>query len=259
MSAPATTVIGLLGPVAAGVSAAPDSPVTPDDLVTVPGIRAKRLLASLALAGGRTRSAERLIDDVWGDDPPRSPGAALHTQISRLRGVLGAGRIEASGSGYRLVGARTDIEIVDDLIAQGAAVALDDAASWWRGEPGDDLGDEAAPLIGEIRARATHVEDALNRARSTVAMNAGDYTTAREIAEQRCARDPLDETAALDLMRALAGERRIADALAVYAALRRRLSTELGVDPGSTITEFHNALLAEGELDVRRPAPSPRR
>ncbi|MFF0708222.1 BTAD domain-containing putative transcriptional regulator [Gordonia sputi] len=259
MSAPATTVIGLLGPVAAGVSAAPDSPVTPDDLVTVPGIRAKRLLASLALAGGRTRSAERLIDDVWGDDPPRSPGAALHTQISRLRGVLGAGRIEASGSGYRLVGARTDIEIVDDLIAQGTATALDDAASWWRGEPGDDLGDEAAPLIGEIRARAGHVEDALNRARSAVAMNAGDYTTARELAEQRCARDPLDETAALDLMRALAGEGRIADALAVYAALRRRLSTELGVDPGSTITEFHNALLAEGELDIRRPAPSPRR
>ncbi|OBA65132.1 BTAD domain-containing putative transcriptional regulator [Gordonia sp. 852002-10350_SCH5691597] len=259
MSAPATTVIGLLGPVAAGVSAAPDSPLTPDDLVAVPGIRAKRLLASLALAGGRTRSTERLIDDVWGDDPPRSPGAALHTQISRLRGVLGAGRIEASGSGYRLVGARTDIEIVDDLIARGTATALDDAASWWRGDPGDDLGDEAAPLIGEIRARAGHVEDTLNRARSTVAMNAGDYTTARELAEERCARDPLDETAALDLMRALAGEGRIADALAVYAALRRRLSTELGVDPGSTITEFHNALLAEGELDIRRPAPSPRR
>ena len=259
MSVPATTVIGLLGPVATGVSAAPDSPVTPDDLVTVPGIRAKRLLASLALAGGRTRSAERLIDDVWGDDPPRSPGAALHTQISRLRTVLGAGRIEASGSGYRLIGGRTDIEIVEELIAQGTVTALDDAASWWRGEPGDDLGVEAASLIGEIRARAGHAEDAFNRARSAAAMNSGDYSTAREIAEQRCARDPLDETAALDLMRALAGEGRVADALAVYAALRRRLSTELGVDPGPTITEFHNALLAEGDLDVRRPAPSARR
>ena len=259
MPVPATTVIGLLGPVATGVSAAPGSPVAPDDLVTIPGIRAKRLLASLALGGGRTRSAERLIDDVWADEPPRSPGAALHTQISRLRTILGAGRIEASGGGYRLVGGRTDIDIVDELIAEGTATALEDAASWWRGEPGDDLGDDAGSLIAEVRTRATRAENALDRARGAVAMNSEDYATARVIAEKRCARDPLDETAALELMRALAGEGRVADALAVYAALRRRLSTELGVHPGATISEVHAALLAEGDLDVRRTAPNARR
>lgn len=259
MPVPATTVIGLLGPVATGVWAADDSLATPDDLVTVPGIRAKRLLASLALGGGRTRSSERLIDDVWADAPPRSPGAALHTQISRLRTILGAGHIEASGNGYRLVGIRTDVELVEELIAQGDAAALDAALSWWRGEPGDDLGDDAEPLAGEVRARAAHAEDALDRARSVVAMNSGDNVTARSIAEKRCARDPLDETAASDLMRALAGEGRVADALAVFASLRRRLSAELGVDPGAAITGLHEALLAEDDRDARRPAPSARR
>ena len=104
-----TTVVGVLGPVAVDSSGTETS--SPDTLVAVPGVRARRLLVALVLAGGRARSTERLIDDVWGDVPPKAPSAALQTQISRLRPLLGSASIEGLGNGYRLTGCRTDLEL----------------------------------------------------------------------------------------------------------------------------------------------------
>lgn len=138
-----TTVVGVLGPVAVDSSGTETS--SPDTLVAVPGVRARRLLVALVLAGGRARSTERLIGDVWGDLPPKAPSAALQTQISRLRPLLGSASIEGLGNGYRLTGCRTDLEIVADLIEAGDAESLRTAARWWRGAPGEDLG--VTPMI----------------------------------------------------------------------------------------------------------------
>nr|WP_237421759.1 BTAD domain-containing putative transcriptional regulator [Gordonia sp. SID5947] len=227
-----------MGPVAVGRA-------EPEGLVAVPGVRARRLLASLALADGRTRSAERLIVDVWGDDPPRSPMPALHTQISRLRPLLGPGRLEGVGNGYRLVGCRTDLEVVADLIDDGRPAALAAASGWWRGVPGDDLDDDGPfGLAADVKTRADHQRDALDQRHVGVALAAGDFVTAREIADRRCRADPLDESAHVDLMRALAGEGRTADALAVFARLRRSLSEQLGADPGPRATAVNAELLA---------------
>ncbi|WP_338837525.1 BTAD domain-containing putative transcriptional regulator [Gordonia polyisoprenivorans] len=247
-------IIGLLGPVSVIAAPHPDSDSDGPQATPVPGLRAKRLLTSLALADGRTRSAERLIDDVWGDDAPRSPTSALHTQISRLRQLLGADHLQGSGSGYRLVGCRTDLDVVTEMIT-----STDDAeraAIWWRGTPGDDLGtEEPGGLIDELTARARQVADRLDRSRYTAAMAAGDDVTARSIAEKRCLADPLDESAHLDLIRALAAAGRVADAIAVYTGLRRRLSAELGVDPGAQISALHTQLLSG--TDTSAPAPAP--
>ncbi|MFT4042069.1 MAG: BTAD domain-containing putative transcriptional regulator [Gordonia sp. (in: high G+C Gram-positive bacteria)] len=237
-------VIGLLGPVAIGVLPPRYEPGPPPDLRPVPGVRAQRLLVSLALADGRTRSADRLIGDVWGGERPRSPTAALHTQISRLRQILGPGRLMASGNGYRLTGCRTDLEIVAELLSGSRTDAVVIAEQWWRGTPPDDL-DDAVPggLADELRLRTNALADSLRNRRISLALVTGDFSTARVMAEKRCGEDGLDEPAHLDLMRALAGEGRIADALAVFARLRRRLSAELGVDPGTQITAFNAQLL----------------
>ncbi|MEP9413028.1 BTAD domain-containing putative transcriptional regulator [Gordonia sp. VNQ95] len=259
------TIIGLLGPVAVITAAGPESGALPEDsaIAVVPGIRAKRLLTSLALAGGRTRSAERLINDVWGDTPPRSPASALHTQISRLRGLLGAAHIEASGTGYRLVGCRTDLDVVMACAADEDATSLADAMGWFRGTAGDDLGaDGSDELIEQVRTRATEVADALDRRRGGAAMARGDFDLARSIAEKRCRTDILDESAHLDLMRALVAMGRGTDAISVYARLRRALAAELGVDPGPQISALHDELLAGAAHDGLTPAgdsASPRR
>ncbi|MAU80496.1 MAG: transcriptional regulator [Gordonia sp.] len=250
----AVTVIGLLGPVAVGVGAR-----DPDTLVTVAGVRARRLLASLALADGRTRSAERLIDDVWTDAAPRSPMSALHTQISRLRPLLGIGRLQGGVNGYRLVDCRTDCDIVADLLDDPDSAALHAVARWWRGVPGDDLGDDAGSgLTAEIRRRADGLRSSLDQRRVARALAEGDFAVAREIADSRCRADPLDETAHVDLMRALAGQGRVAEALAVFTRLRRTLSQHLGVDPGPQAIALNTDLLATDQRSGDAAAPVPR-
>ncbi|MFT4127817.1 MAG: BTAD domain-containing putative transcriptional regulator [Gordonia sp. (in: high G+C Gram-positive bacteria)] len=238
-------IIGLLGPIAVIGGSAPDGTLDRARITVIAGVRAKRLLVSLALAGGRTRSADRLIDDVWGADPPRSPASALHTQISRLRQVLGPQHLVASGNGYRLVDCRTDLDVVAALVAGADESVLAVAESWWRGVPGDDLGADApGGLVDEVAAAAARVTETLDRHRFAAAVAAGDHATARTLAEKRCRADPLDESAHLDLMRVLAAEGRTADAIALFGRLRRRLAGELGVDPGAAISALHAELLA---------------
>ena len=244
--------IGLLGPVAVVRCSDVGAPPPESEFSVVPGIRAKRLLVALALARGRTRSADRLIADVWGDAPPRSPTSALHTQVSRLRQLLGSHCLEGASSGYRLTGCQTDLDVVAALISDQNDGALESAAAWWRGIPGDDLGeDDADGVRAEVIARADALSAGLDRLRYKSAMLAQDFPKARIIAESRCRRDGLDETAHIDLMRALAGEGRVADAIAGYGSFRRRLSAELGVEPGPEISALHTQLLQKSQLDAK--------
>ncbi len=50
--------------------------------------RLRRLLAALLVAGGSVVSTDRLVDVLWGDDPPEDPDAALHSLLARLRSRL---------------------------------------------------------------------------------------------------------------------------------------------------------------------------
>ncbi|MBR7190827.1 AAA family ATPase [Gordonia sp. JH63] len=253
MAADGPALIGVLGPIAVG--ACPVGAESPDRLVAVPGLRARRLLVSLALADGRVISADRLIDHVWADDPPRSPHSALHTQVSRLRKLLPEGVLEGTENGYRLRNSRTDLDVVDTLLAEGGRDAHDRARQWWRGVPGDDLGD-GSPVTVTLSARIRRTQDALDGAQLTASLAEGDFATARSIAEQRCARDPFDEPAHTALMRALAGEGRAADALVVFDRLRRRLSTELGTDPGTEMARVHAEILtATSPPEISAPRP----
>ncbi|MFD1723078.1 AfsR/SARP family transcriptional regulator, partial [Amnibacterium endophyticum] len=70
----------------------------------VAGALPRRLLVALALAGGTGRSAEGLVDDVWADDAPRSPRAALQMLVSRVRAAAGEGLVLSTPAGYRLAG-----------------------------------------------------------------------------------------------------------------------------------------------------------
>jgi len=49
----------------------------------------RALVARLALDPGQPLSAQRLIDDLWGDDLPNNAPASLQTLVYRLRRSLG--------------------------------------------------------------------------------------------------------------------------------------------------------------------------
>ena len=53
--------------------------------VDVRGSLPRRLLALLALAPGREVGADRLVQDLWGDDPPAAAPDTLQSHVARLR------------------------------------------------------------------------------------------------------------------------------------------------------------------------------
>ena len=78
--------------------------------VELPSGRGRTLLAILALHAGRPVSAERLIDELWGGDPPPTAATVVQGLVSRLRKALEPDRsadtpprvLETVGSAYRL-------------------------------------------------------------------------------------------------------------------------------------------------------------
>ena len=116
--------VRLLGPVE----------VAGDDgrIVAVPGQKLQLLLAALAIERGKPISADRLVDIVYGDAPPRQPHNAVQVLVSRLRRSLAAAgdglTIETTDAGYALVASdevTTDLERFDAMVAR-ARTRLDD-------------------------------------------------------------------------------------------------------------------------------------
>ena len=126
--------VRLLGPIDVTVDGVPRS---------VPGLRRKAVLAALAIGRGEVVSTDRLIDVVWGADPPATALNTLQRHISYLRQVLGSkDAILARPPGYRLT-VDDDVSLAERLIRQGTQAAdraervrhLQAALRLWRGRP----------------------------------------------------------------------------------------------------------------------------
>ena len=71
--------------------------------IQLPGGRQRALLAILLLRRGEVISAERLIEELYGGEPPPSAATALRAHVSRLRRALGRDDVLVTrGGGYAL-------------------------------------------------------------------------------------------------------------------------------------------------------------
>ncbi|MER7505848.1 BTAD domain-containing putative transcriptional regulator [Nonomuraea pusilla] len=231
--------------------------------VTLGGPRGRALLTLLALDAGRIVSADRLVDGMYGPRPPEGTANALQSQVSRLRRALGRDLVEFHPSGYRLVAGQDDVDAgrFERLAAEGrgalaagdaarAATLLREALALWRGTPLADAPHAAAAAAGLEELRLAATED-----RVQADLELGRH---REVvAELRglTAAHPLRERLRAQLMRALYGAGRQAEALAVYAEARRVLGEELGVDPGPELAAAHLAVLRAGG-PAQAPGPA---
>ncbi|MEU5265066.1 BTAD domain-containing putative transcriptional regulator [Amycolatopsis sp. NPDC021455] len=246
--------IALLGPLRAA-----EDDGTPID---IGGARLRMLLARLALDAGRAVPADTLVDGLWGGEPPSDAANALQSLVSRLRKALPVA-VESGPGGYRLALTADDVdaERFERLAADGrrelaagrdahAAELLTEALALWQGDALADVLDApfaAAPArrLAGLRAEAAEDRfDALIRLGEHAAVLA-DLTAAADA-------DPLRERLAGLRMRALCAAGRQPEALAVYAALRRTLADQLGVDPSAELQEIHVAAL-RGELAPPSP------
>ena len=62
--------------------------------------RERALLALLLLRANEVVSADRLIDELWREEPPATAAKALQVYVSRLRKRIGADVVTTRSSGY---------------------------------------------------------------------------------------------------------------------------------------------------------------
>ncbi len=227
--------------------------------VEVPGVRSRALLAALALEPGRIVTREKLVDWIWGQQPPADEANALQALVSRLRKVLPGAVIEADSGGYRLAAPpdAVDVSRFERLVGQARAAEpaaradlLRSALELWRGTVmegvalrGSEAFDAAVTRLDELYLTALG-----DRVEADIRLGRGGELVS-ELTEL-VAVHPLREGFVAALMRALVEAGRSAEALTVYQRTRERLAEELGVDPSAELSALHTALL-RGELGER--------
>jgi DNA-binding SARP family transcriptional activator len=237
--------------------------------VGIPEAKVRALLGILLVHAGRTVSADRLVDDLWGDRLPRNPAGALQTKVSRLRGALaqaepGAGKlVESRAPGYALRIAANDVDAGRFTETTAAAYATEDprtraelltqALALWQGDAFADVGD-----LDVVRSAAAQLEEQRLTALEALAearLELGEYHALIGELTESAARHPLRERLRAVQLRALYQAGRQSEALAVYAEVRKRLADELGVDPGAELVALHQAILEHDTALRAAPAP----
>ncbi len=212
----------------------------------------RAVLARLVLAAGAGVSSDALIDVLWGDDPPAGARSTLQGYVHRLRRAVGADSIVRDGGGYALgAGWRRDIDLVGDEreVARqaeaagdlaGAAGALERALARFRGEPYAELDDGA--VRGE-RRRLVELQRRIAEHLVEIELRRGRHAEVIGRLELAVDGDLTDERSWAQLVRALSGCGRQADALAAASRARRALAAELGIEPGPLLRDAEQAVL----------------
>ena len=214
--------------------------------VALGGPKPRALLAMLALEAGSTVPAGRLIDGLWGEEPPPSAAKMVQVYISQLRKVLAAQGaadvITTYGRGYQLQLGRERVDACrfERLLAQGAAR---EALSLWRGPALADVAEEpfAAAEIRRLEdLRATAVEIVIDHD-----LDAGRHREVLPEIEALLAQEPLRERLHAQRMLALYRAGRQADALEAYRRARATLVEQIGLEPGPELRRMHEAILRQ--------------
>ena len=218
------------------------------------------MLALLLLSANEVVSADRLIDELWGDEVPESGRAALQVRVSQLRKALGGdgGRIATRPPGYLLRVDRDELDLYrfERLVSEAdgaepaeAAAKLREALGLWRGAPLADLSDAsfAQPAI----RRLEELRLAAFEKRIEADLELGRPAELVGELEMLVEEHPLREHLRAQLMLALYRCGRQADALAAYQNARRVLVEQLAVEPSAPLRQLEQAILRqEASLDL---------
>jgi DNA-binding SARP family transcriptional activator len=223
--------------------------------------RQEIVLSLLLLEVNHVVSVDRLIDALWGEDPPSTARGQVQIIVSALRRILGDSVIVTHPPGYllRAPGEAIDLARFEMLAASGASAAADrrfpeavqylrSALALWRGPALEGIASEV------IRVAATR----LNERRISVLLDCLDMELKLgrhrdligELGELVAAH-PLNERLRAQSMLALYRAGRQADALEVFRSGREILQEELGLDPGKELTRLERAILtSDPELEL---------
>jgi DNA-binding SARP family transcriptional activator len=226
----------------------------------------RALLAVLLVHANQVVALDRLIEELWGEEPPAQATASLQAYVSNLRRALEPGRPPRTPSrvlvtqppGYRLVVAPTDLDAAGfvALAEEGhrlleaerpapAVQVLREALGLWRGPALADMADE--PFAQAERQRLEELRLVVLEERLDAELAVGGHAAAAVELGDLVGRYPFRERLHGLLMLALYRSGRQAEALQAFQAARRVLGEELGVDPSPWLREL--------EADILRQTP----
>ena len=256
-----TEAFGVLGPVQ----------VVRDGIEIPRGPRRQQIVLALLLVhAGQPVSTAAMVAYLWSGTPPAYAVNIVHRHVGELRRFLEPGLapraegrwIKREGNSYRFAGGPELLDITRfRKFAEHARVAARggdtdramtdylEALKLWR-----DLC--CAGLDGLATVHPAFV--GIDYEVSAVAIEAADFflnasASAQLVPQlQRIAdRSPLDEGLNSRLMLCLAAAGRRAEALTRHGVMRRRLAEELGVGPGTELSEAHHQILSGETLPAR--------
>ncbi|MFE4701478.1 BTAD domain-containing putative transcriptional regulator [Streptomyces sp. NPDC056738] len=232
----------------------------------------RAVLAALLLRRGRPVMLGELLDAVWGEEPPTAAVSVVRTYVSRLRKGLEPERdataaprvIVSVGDGYalRIPEGALDLGVFERRVAEArklraagdpsaAADLLRAALGGWQGAalagvPGP-LAESEGSRLGEQRLTALEL-------RLDVDVELGRHGEVIAELAALAGKFPLREGLCRLLMLALYRSGRQAEALAAYRATRGTLVSELGIEPGASLKDLHERILAaDPSLDAGPP------
>ena len=221
--------------------------------VPLGGTKQRALLAVLLLHRNAVVPTERLVEDLWGADPPATAAKTVQVHVSRLRKALGTAALETRAGGYALNvdAASVDLRRFEELTRDGRArlaagdpagarAALAEALALWRGPPLADFAYE--PFAQTEIARLEELRVGALEERIDAELAVGDHAGLVPELETLIASHPLRERLRRQLMLALYRSGRQAEALGVYREARRALD-ELGIEPTRALRELEAAIL----------------
>jgi DNA-binding SARP family transcriptional activator len=240
--------------------------------IEVSSAKERLLLAALVVHANQVVSADRLMEVLWGAEPPATAANTLQTYVSHLRRTLEPDRapraqdgvLRTCGPGYILAVAPEAIDAVrfERLARDGhdalpsdpgqAAETLRAALALWHGEPLAEFGFE---LFAQAEiARLTELRAAVTEDRVEADLLLGRHAALCGELSRAVLEQPLRERLWSQLIRALYRCGRQAEALGAYARLREQLAELLGIDPSPELVRLHEAVLAQRpDLDWRPP------
>jgi SARP family transcriptional regulator, regulator of embCAB operon len=221
----------------------------------LPGRQGRLLLAYLVLNRHRLTSRAELAGAIWPHQLPLAAEAGLNALISKLRKILGPGVIDGRASLRLRLGedAQVDVEVAAQAVHRAESqAALGDWLHAWGPAlaamfvaereflPGEDAPwiDEQREHLAEIRLRALQAY-----AMATLGIGGTELPAAVRAGRKLVGLAPLRESGYQVLMRALASQGNVAEALRVYARLSDILRDELGVSPCATSQAVYGDLL----------------
>jgi DNA-binding SARP family transcriptional activator len=236
-----------------------------DAPIPIPAGKPRALLQLLLLSANEVVPTGRLVDGLWGDDPPPSAEHAIEVYVSQLRRALGPDAISTGPGGYAIhLGAdELDLDRFQRLAAE-ARIARDQddpakatgllrrAEGLWRGSALAEL-----PPTPTARAAVVRLEElriAATEQRVDAMLATGNHRELIPELESLVSAHPYRERLRAQQMLALYRAGRQADALAAYHQARTILGDALGLEPGEELQALQLAVLRQdASLGASRP------